>query len=110
MEAIAPAPRLFTPTSNAASPRECPEGPVQSYILVDALDRPGATAPDLPICRLTSGRTAPARLIWALGATQIIGYGSLYYSFSILPPDMAPSTAVSPSLTSRSAAPIMGSC
>jgi hypothetical protein len=36
-----------------------------------------------------NGRTAPARLIWALGATQIIGYGSLYYSFSILAPDMA---------------------
>jgi len=35
------------------------------------------------------GRTAPARLIWAPGATQIIGYGSLYYSFSILAPDMA---------------------
>ncbi len=36
-----------------------------------------------------NGRTAPARLIWALGATQTIGYGSLYYSFSILAPDMA---------------------
>lgn len=34
-------------------------------------------------------RKAPARLIWALGATQIIGYGTLYYSFSILAPDMA---------------------
>lgn len=32
---------------------------------------------------------APASLIWALGATQIIGYGTLYYSFSILAPDMA---------------------
>lgn len=39
---------------------------------------------------------APARLIWALGATQIIGYGSLYYSFSILAPDMAADFAVSP--------------
>lgn len=36
-----------------------------------------------------SGSGAPARLIWALGVTQIIGYGSLYYSFSILAPDMA---------------------
>lgn len=26
----------------------------------------------------------PARAIWALGVTQIIGYGSLYYSFSVL--------------------------
>lgn len=32
---------------------------------------------------------APALLIWALGMTQIIGYGTLYYSFSILAPDMA---------------------
>lgn len=27
--------------------------------------------------------------IWGLGATQIIGYGTLYYSFSILAPEMA---------------------
>ncbi|OJF93318.1 arsenite efflux MFS transporter ArsK [Pararhizobium antarcticum] len=33
--------------------------------------------------------SAPGRLIWALGATQIIGYGTLYYAFSILAPDMA---------------------
>ncbi|APG95480.1 arsenite efflux MFS transporter ArsK [Sinorhizobium americanum] len=32
---------------------------------------------------------APARVIWALGVTQIIGYGTLYYSFSILAPGMA---------------------
>lgn len=32
---------------------------------------------------------APARLIWALGITQIIGYGTLYYAFSILAPQMA---------------------
>lgn len=32
---------------------------------------------------------APALLIWALGLTQIIGYGTLYYSFGILAPDMA---------------------
>lgn len=30
-----------------------------------------------------------AAVIWALGATQIIGYGTLYYSFSILAPAMA---------------------
>ncbi|NKN39496.1 arsenite efflux MFS transporter ArsK [Agrobacterium sp. a22-2] len=36
-----------------------------------------------------SETAAPARLIWALGVTQIIGYGSLYYSFSILAPEMA---------------------
>jgi MFS family permease len=30
-----------------------------------------------------------AGAIWALGATQIIGYGTLYYSFSILAPSIA---------------------
>lgn len=30
--------------------------------------------------------TVPARAIWALGVTQIIGYGTLYYSFSVLAP------------------------
>jgi MFS family permease len=28
----------------------------------------------------------PARAIWALGTTQIIGYGTIYYSFSVLAP------------------------
>lgn len=32
---------------------------------------------------------APALVIWALGLTQIIGYGTLYYSFSALAPAMA---------------------
>ena len=32
---------------------------------------------------------APAAAIWALGATQILGYGTLYYSFPILAPAMA---------------------
>ncbi|CUX66993.1 arsenite efflux MFS transporter ArsK (plasmid) [Agrobacterium tumefaciens] len=32
---------------------------------------------------------APVGTILALGLTQIIGYGTLYYSFSILAPDMA---------------------
>lgn len=31
----------------------------------------------------------PASAIWALGATQIIGYGTLYYSYSILAPAVA---------------------
>ncbi|MBL8593321.1 MAG: arsenite efflux MFS transporter ArsK [Devosia sp.] len=31
----------------------------------------------------------PARMIWALGVTQIIGYGTLYYSFGTLAPAMA---------------------
>ena len=31
----------------------------------------------------------PALVIWALGLTQIIGYGTLYYSFSALAPSMA---------------------
>lgn len=30
----------------------------------------------------------PARAIWALGVTQIIGYGTLYYSFSVLAPEI----------------------
>ncbi|MEW9808739.1 arsenite efflux MFS transporter ArsK [Mesorhizobium sp. ZMM04-5] len=32
---------------------------------------------------------APAAAIWALGLTQIVGYGTLYYSFAILAPAMA---------------------
>ncbi|HTV69270.1 MAG TPA: arsenite efflux MFS transporter ArsK [Rhizobiaceae bacterium] len=32
---------------------------------------------------------APALAIWALGLTQIIGYGTLYYSYSLLAPDAA---------------------
>lgn len=36
-----------------------------------------------------TGEKASAGLIWSLGATQIIGYGTLYYSFSILAPAMA---------------------
>ncbi|TDK35162.1 arsenite efflux MFS transporter ArsK [Rhizobium deserti] len=35
----------------------------------------------------------PTGAIAALGVTQIIGYGTLYYSFSILAPDMAASLA-----------------
>lgn len=34
-------------------------------------------------------RHAPALAIWALGLTQIVGYGTLYYSFAILAPAMA---------------------
>ncbi len=34
-------------------------------------------------------RKAPAAVVAALGLTQIIGYGTLYYSFSILAPAMA---------------------
>ena len=36
-----------------------------------------------------TGRKIPASALWALGLTQIIGYGTLYYSFSILVPAMA---------------------
>jgi MFS family permease len=31
----------------------------------------------------------PASVTWALGLTQIIGYGTLYYSFGALAPSMA---------------------
>ncbi len=34
-------------------------------------------------------RRVPAAVIAVLGLTQVIGYGTLYYSFSILAPDMA---------------------
>ena len=37
----------------------------------------------------TANLRAPALVIWALGLTQIIGYGTLYYSFSALAPAMA---------------------
>ncbi|MDK4715874.1 arsenite efflux MFS transporter ArsK [Rhizobium sp. CNPSo 4039] len=37
----------------------------------------------------TSTERPPVAAILALGLTQIIGYGTLYYSFSILAPDMA---------------------
>ena len=32
---------------------------------------------------------APALAVWALGVTQIIGYGTLFYSFAILAPAMS---------------------
>jgi MFS family permease len=35
-------------------------------------------------------KLSPA-IIWALGATQVIGYGSLYYAFSVLAPELAAS-------------------
>ena len=34
-------------------------------------------------------RKAPAPAIWALGITQIVGYGTLFYSYSILAPAVA---------------------
>ena len=42
--------------------------------------------------RLTGGRTlGPAGIVWLLGVSQIVGYGTLYYSFAILADDMASS-------------------
>jgi MFS family permease len=38
---------------------------------------------------LPDARQSNAAAIWALGITQIIGYGTLYYSFSILAPSIA---------------------
>ncbi|MDG4676081.1 UNVERIFIED_ORG: arsenite efflux MFS transporter ArsK (plasmid) [Roseateles sp. XES5] len=45
----------------------------------------------LPGARATSlrDRKVPVGIVAALGLTQIIGYGTLYYSFSILAPGMA---------------------
>ncbi|WP_297105280.1 arsenite efflux MFS transporter ArsK [uncultured Devosia sp.] len=34
-------------------------------------------------------KPVPAAAVWALGMTQIVGYGSLYYSFSVLAPAIA---------------------
>jgi hypothetical protein len=48
-----------------------------------------ATAHALPSPIALIGRLTPLRLVWALGLTQIIGYGTLYYAFSILAPAMA---------------------
>lgn len=39
--------------------------------------------------RVRSIHLAPSAVVWMLGATQIIGYGTLYYSFAILAGDMA---------------------
>lgn len=43
----------------------------------------------MPRASALSDNKAPVGIILALGVTQIIGYGTLYYSFSILAPDMA---------------------
>lgn len=34
-------------------------------------------------------KPVPAAAVWALGVTQIVGYGSLYYAFSVLAPAMS---------------------
>ncbi|MBC8130089.1 MAG: arsenite efflux MFS transporter ArsK [Rhizobiaceae bacterium] len=34
-------------------------------------------------------RLSPRRLVWSLGLSQIVGYGTLYYAFAILAPSMA---------------------
>lgn len=38
---------------------------------------------------MTAVARAPGWMVWALGVTQIIGYGTLYYSFGTLAPRMA---------------------
>jgi MFS family permease len=40
----------------------------------------------------------PAWIIWALGVTQIIGYGTLYYSFSVLAPHIGSAFGWTPEL------------
>ena len=37
----------------------------------------------------TSGQKVPAAAVWTLGLTQVIGYGTLFYSFTILAPAIA---------------------
>ena len=39
-------------------------------------------------------RLQPTTIVWMLGASQIIGYGTIYYSFSILAEDIAKSLSV----------------
>ncbi len=55
-----------------------------------------AARPMLPGARGTSLRNpnVPVGIIAALGLTQIVGYGTLYYSFSILAPRMAADLAI----------------
>lgn len=43
---------------------------------------------------MTASTRSNAGAIWALGVTQIIGYRTLYYSFSILAPGIAKEFAV----------------
>jgi MFS family permease len=43
---------------------------------------------------LSDAKRSNAGAIWALGVTQIIGYGTLYYSFSILAPSIAAEFAI----------------
>ncbi|GAB5428107.1 MAG: arsenite efflux MFS transporter ArsK [Devosia indica] len=40
-------------------------------------------------------KPVPATAVWALGITQIVGYGSLYYSFSVLAPAIGDSFGLS---------------
>lgn len=40
-------------------------------------------------------RRTLAGAVWALGLTQVVGYGTLYYSFGILAPDMAADFGIS---------------
>jgi MFS family permease len=38
----------------------------------------------------------PARTVWALGTTQVIGYGTIYYAFSVLAPEIGRTFGWSP--------------
>jgi MFS family permease len=49
------------------------------------------------VLRVNADRLSPATIVWMLGASQIIGYGTLYYSFSILAEDIAKSLGVATS-------------
>ncbi len=41
--------------------------------------------------RAVDSERAPAFVVWALGTTQIVGYGTMFYSFAILAPDISTS-------------------
>ena len=44
---------------------------------------------DAPRTTATALNIGPAAIVWLLGVSQIIGYGTMYYSFSILASDIA---------------------
>jgi len=57
----------------------------------DPAGTPARHRPLQPAEHAVNPDRAPASVVWSLGATQIIGYGTTFYSFAILAPDMAAS-------------------
>ena len=90
---------------DSESPPDCCGGPAPASIgaccVADAKAKDAArpvaaaacrrrgNAEELEVAAMTSRHAVRPPAIWALGATQIIGYGTLYYSYSILAPGVA---------------------